>query len=116
MEIKDVLKQTMMEKGVSQKWLADKAGVKEPTISRTLSGGSVPGSDVLLKLAEALNVSCDYLLGRTADPSINSSHQDTEYMIGKAFMRCGDRDRKIILAVLGQYLPAAWEEMQGKVL
>lgn len=116
MEIRDILKQIMQERGISQKWLADHTGVKEPTISRTLSGGSIPGSDLLLKMGEALNVSCDYLLGRTADPSINSNQQDTEYMIGKAFMRCGDRDRKIILAVLGQYLPAAWEEMQSKVL
>lgn len=116
MELCDILKETMLEKGVSQRWLAEKTGVKEPTISRTLSGGSVPGSDLLLKIGEALDVSCDYLLGRTADPRMNSTGQDTEYMIGKAFMRCGDRDRKIILAVLGQYLPAAWEEMKDKVL
>ena len=114
MEMKDILRRLMDEKGINQRWLADHAGVKEPTISRTLSGNSIPGSDLLLKIADALNVSCDYLLGRTADPTVASAQDSRAYIIGNAFFKCSERDKKIILAILGDFLPAAWDEMADK--
>jgi len=53
---------------VTQAELAEKAGLPAATISHFETGGRFPGGPTLLKLAEALEVSVDYLLGRTDDP------------------------------------------------
>lgn len=104
MELREILRELLAEKGESQKWLADQIGVTEATISRTLNGINMPGADLLLKMGEALNVSCDYLLGRTPDPSTRTEKENQEYVIGRAFMRCDSRDRRLVLTILEEYL------------
>lgn len=49
-------------KGWSQKDLADRAGAKPSQISRCERGGYHPRPDLLPRLAEALEVSLDYLM------------------------------------------------------
>lgn len=41
------------------------------TLSSMLSGGSTPKSENLAKIADCLDCSVDYLLGRTDNPNIN---------------------------------------------
>lgn len=38
-------------------------------VSRWENGESIPSADMLVRLADALNTSTDYLLGRTDDPT-----------------------------------------------
>lgn len=52
---------------LSQGELADRAGLQASAVSHFETGGRKPSFDNLKKLADALNVSTDYLLGRTAD-------------------------------------------------
>lgn len=49
------------EKGLTQKELGEKIGVGRTTISEYESGKIVPRQDGLIKLAEELNVTVDYL-------------------------------------------------------
>lgn len=113
MELQEILRRLLNERGLSQKWLADEIHVTEATISRTLNGVNVPGADLLLKMGDAFGVSCDYLLGRTPDPSIVTDVNKQEYIIGRAFMRCDARDRRIVLAVLEEYLTGAESNIIG---
>lgn len=48
-------------RGLSQKELAERVGVRSASISGYESGKASPSLDVLIKLAKALNISLDYL-------------------------------------------------------
>ena len=54
----------------SQEDLANASGLKRPHISLIETKERMPGADTLVKLARALNVSTDYLLGLTDNPSV----------------------------------------------
>lgn len=57
------LKELRKEKELTQKELAEKLGVGRTTISEYESGKIVPRQDGLVKLAEILDVTVDYLTG-----------------------------------------------------
>ena len=58
----DRLKQAMAERGLSQRQLAEKAGVSEGTISKYIHGYN-KSSEIIVTLCKALNISADWLLG-----------------------------------------------------
>lgn len=62
------LRTLMEERGETQENIAKAAGKTRQTISQYVNGISEPGYDVLVKIADYLDVSIDYLLGRTGDP------------------------------------------------
>lgn len=64
---KDRIRETRERKGLSQNDLAEKAGMQASAISHFESGRRAPSFDNLRKLADALDVSIDFLLGRTDD-------------------------------------------------
>ncbi len=53
----------MNSQNLSQKELAQKAGVTESAMSYYIQGSRVPRSDVLTRIAKALGTTTDYLLG-----------------------------------------------------
>lgn len=53
---------------LSQEDLAQKSGLQPAAISHFETGARKPSFDNLRRLADALNVTADYLLGRTDDP------------------------------------------------
>lgn len=58
------MKIARIKKGLSQIELGDKIGVSNRMISQYESGYSTPGVDTLVKIADVLEVTVDYLLGR----------------------------------------------------
>src|ERR1700761_4283881 len=58
------------KRSLSQTELAEKAGFQPSAISHFETGSRAPSFDNLKRLADALNVTTDYLLGRTDDPAI----------------------------------------------
>ena len=54
----------------SQGELADKAGMPPSSIAHFESGSRKPSFDTLRRLANALEVTTDYLLGRVEDPTL----------------------------------------------
>lgn len=59
-----ILKLVLTMEGLSQSWLADRLGLARPTIATYISGRSEPSLSNLCKIADILDVSTDYLLGR----------------------------------------------------
>jgi len=51
-----LLKELLKSKGIKQKWLAQKIGVSEVTISNWCNGKSFPKKEHLQKLSELLDV------------------------------------------------------------
>ncbi len=75
MTISERIRLTRQQKDMSQKALAQVAGVNLKSLSRYELGTSIPPADVIKKLADALKVSTDTLL---SDEKINI--QDKELL------------------------------------
>ncbi len=63
----------MIEKGLTQQYIASKMSTTQQTISRWLNGQNEPDLTNLYKLAEILDCTIDYLLGREDDFGIVKS-------------------------------------------
>ena len=62
------LREWRLKRGLSQEALARKAEVPTPSVSHFETGHRFPNTESLRRLADALGVSADYLLGRVTDP------------------------------------------------
>ena len=58
------LKELRFEKGLTQKELAEQIGIKRNTYSDWENGKTEPSFENLVKLADLLDVSLDWLFGR----------------------------------------------------
>lgn len=65
MPIREKLKALRKQRGMSQTELAYKAGVHVATIRRAEQGLATPRGNALIKIADALDVSIDELVGRS---------------------------------------------------
>lgn len=65
------------EKGLTQKQLAEKIGVIYQAIGNFEKGHNLPTFQVLVRLAEALETSLDYLAALSDDPKIHKKRQPT---------------------------------------
>ena len=63
------IKKLRSKRKITQVELASVIKVKQETISAYESGKAQPSADILIKIANYLNTSCDYLLGRIDDDS-----------------------------------------------
>lgn len=64
-------------RGWSQVELAKKAALQATTISHFETGSRAPSFDNLRRLADALNVSTDYLIGRSGEPAMAGPQTDS---------------------------------------
>lgn len=69
--IAERIKLTAKNKNIQIKILLNECNLSKNTLSSMLSGGSTPKSENLAKIADYLDCSVDYLLGRTDNPNIN---------------------------------------------
>lgn len=104
MRMRDRLRLCLSERGVSQKWLADRVGTTEATISRCLNGVNVPSGELIMAMADALDVSMDYLMGMTPIADRQTQSSGEKYIVGCCFTRCTQRDRDLILRILDEYM------------
>ena len=113
-EFSRILKQTLDERGISQKWLADAADTKEATISRYVTGvNKSPNVEILINIAKSLNVSTDYLLGISDVPRIKSDITSEERILLSAYRKASERDVSIIWQLLDPYItPSEWGFLQ----
>jgi transcriptional regulator with XRE-family HTH domain len=64
----DLLREARESKDLSQTDLADRTGLQPSAISHFETGKRAPSFENLKRLADALMVSVDYLLGRAGEP------------------------------------------------
>ena len=62
-EFKDILKDFLIDRGLTQVAFAKEIGVKQSQVSEWLKGKAKPGYDILKSMAIAFDVSADYFLG-----------------------------------------------------
>ena len=63
------LKKVRLEHNYTQRQVADGIGIAEQAYQRYEYGRTVPSALVLIALADFFNVSLDYLVGRSDDPT-----------------------------------------------
>lgn len=73
--LKHRLKNRRKDLGLTQDQLADIVNTKKSTISNYETGYSSPNPEMLRDLADALKTTTDFLLGRSNDPTDQSSFQ-----------------------------------------
>lgn len=78
-------------RGLSQTELASEAKMPASSIAHFEGGSRKPSFDNLKRLTSVLNVSTDYLLGRTDDPALAET-SDTLY---RDFSRLSAEDREL---------------------
>ena len=62
-EFKEILKEFLEEKNLTQVAFAKAIGVKQSQVSEWLKGKAKPGYDILKSMAICFNVPADYFLG-----------------------------------------------------
>ncbi len=95
------LKSLIDELDIKQNELAEKAGITEATISNYINAKQLPKLGVVEKIADILNVSVDYLLGKTNVRNAGEQIDDVlnEAMIGmskKDYEKLTDQQKKQI--------------------
>lgn len=70
-ELANQFKKVRIEKGLTQKQVADGIGIAEQAYQRYEYGRTVPSALVLIALADYFDVSLDYLVGRSDNASRN---------------------------------------------
>lgn len=98
------LKQLREEKNMTQVRLGIELGVSQETISGYEIGKAVPPADMLIKLADCLGTSVDYLLGRTDVKTHNLLHKsdlsNTELELLSAFRKLSDLKKERALGFI----------------
>ena len=69
--MKNRLHQLRKEKGYTQIAVQMKTGIEQSLLSKFETGERTPPTETLLRLADFYDVSVDYILCRTENPTIN---------------------------------------------
>lgn len=88
--------------GMKQATLADRLHVGASALSNYESGIRDPSTDTILMLCDIFDVTADYLLGRTDNPSSTASEQDTAML--RAFHAAPPTVQTAITVLLSPYI------------
>jgi len=94
------LKEIRKEKRLTQEELAEKADISRVMVSRYETGTVIPTVDVLINIADALDVSIDYLLGRTEYNILASGTPTSQQKQKENLPESREELRKFILDIL----------------
>lgn len=99
------LRMLRKQKNLSQTELGQLAGLHYTHIGRFERGASRPSGDTLMRLAEALGVTSDYLLEGATDDAAKAKFEDRELL--KQFQeveRLPEEDKNVIKKLLDAFL------------
>lgn len=102
MSFQERLIQIRKKRGLSQEELATMIGTQGPAIGRYERGGAKPTIEVATKLANALQVSLDYLVGNN---SIELDNEMIKRIEQVSLME--DEDKKMIYTFLDSFIDKA---------
>jgi len=70
MNFNERLKKIKYDRRLTNLQIAEMSGVSETAVRKWING-AMPSGDILLRIADELECSTDYLLGRTDNPDVN---------------------------------------------
>ena len=98
----DRLRQALAEARMTQKQLADAAGVTEAAISHYLAGDRIPRSSVAAAIAKVLSCSVDELLGVEANEESIGYDKLCRILARKSGEYSDAQKNRLIMALLSQ--------------
>jgi transcriptional regulator with XRE-family HTH domain len=101
MTLGEKIKLTRMQKKLSQQQLADKAKIHQKNISKYESNDVVPSAITLKAIADALEVTTDYLLGSDKDIAIKDTALFKQF---KAIDNMPDKEKNALVSVISAYI------------
>jgi transcriptional regulator with XRE-family HTH domain len=110
MEFGERLRKVRDDKGLSQNDLAERAGIQASAVSHFELGRRLPSFDNIRRLADALNVTSDFLLGRedvreVAGPEAAALFRDYREL---------SAEDQLTLSKFAEHLTAQKKEKDGK--
>lgn len=100
--VSDQIKQCREALQMTKSELADKAGLTPAAITQFESGDREPSLESLKKLADALEISVNYLIGRSDDKEFAQNPELTAMFRG--MQKLSDADKKFMYGVYEQLL------------
>lgn len=100
------LKRAMFLKGIRKTDLAERVGIDRGKVSAYVSGRYKPNGETLTKIASALGVTADWLLGRDDTkilPAIEDDEapkDETEMELIEQWRKADDQQRRLVAYVL----------------
>lgn len=94
--LRDNLRDMMKQCGCTQNWLANRTGIPEATISRYLAGIHNPKIDYVAKMATAMGVSIDYLLGLSLSSEPNRPPREEIRTLVAGYGRADAHTKKMV--------------------
>ena len=105
------LQEAIKLRGVTQRWVADRANTTEATISRYAKAVHDPAViEILAGISNALNVSSDYLIGLTNVPEIRKSLPTEHKVLLDCYSKISESDSVVLWALLDKYMTAQERE------
>lgn len=99
------LQEAIKMRGVTQRWVADKANTTEATISRYAKAVHDPAViEILAGISTALNVSSDYLIGNTNVPEARKSLPFDQKLLLECYSKISESDSTVLWALLDKYM------------
>ena len=105
MELKDRLRHARAAKKISQQDLAVLVGIHFTNIGRYERGEAIPSAQVLNKLAQALDVSPDYLINGTLEDKADHTISDHELLMQfKKVEKLPEEKKRLVKEFLDAFL------------
>ncbi|MCR4898575.1 MAG: helix-turn-helix domain-containing protein [Acholeplasmatales bacterium] len=99
MKLNERIKLFMNERHYTQKELAEKTGITEASMSKYLSGERTPRIDVIVNLANALDITTDELLGNDINEKAMSFFQ-AKTVLARGMETMSEEDKKQLIKFL----------------
>jgi transcriptional regulator with XRE-family HTH domain len=110
--ISERIRRLRIQKGISQKEFADQIGLHPAQYNRYEKGENIPSTDILGKLADALNVSFDYLYEGQKEDAITADFEDRELLqMFKEIEKLSTDKKEHIKYTLKSYIKAEKHEL-----
>jgi transcriptional regulator with XRE-family HTH domain len=99
------LKRLRLEKGFSQKDIAKILNIHHVNYGRYVRGDSRPSADTLAKLADALDISVDYLLeGEETDAAVANLEDKKLLQMFAKIEKLSPKDKKVVITLLDAFI------------
>ena len=99
------LQEAIRIRGVTQRWVADRANTTEATISRYAKAVHDPAViEILAGISKALNVSSDFLIGLSNVPETRKSISADHKILLDCYSKISESDSVVLWALLDKYM------------
>lgn len=115
------LRNLLDSRGINQIWLAEKIHTTGATVSRYLNADRMPRGENVASVASALNVSADYLLGLSDDPTPPGYFKQQEIepdckLLISCYRKASNSDQRVIWTLLDKYMSPEEKAFLQKLL